>query len=155
MNEQRFFRIASFLPLVVPAIAGTTSWLFPRFEGYQWEGVLANINNWLAFVALAGAYSALPYVVFLLLLHVIIRPKARRTWLRVLFVTPIALPIAVAVALGLYAGQGVGVLFNMDTAGFWGLMGLYTSVSYGLCIGALYYVGRRAGFIRRGESDHT
>ena len=141
MDERRFFQWASLVPIAVPAGAA----LFWKLMGPNpHDGSSTDVAVSMAgILGWVGAVGAIPYVLFLLVLHLWIRPTSDRQWRVTLWLAPLAVATAASLAVGVRAAwpdRGWSIVFG--GAYLFGLAAFPTAYLWVVIIWLTYRVAR-------------
>lgn len=140
MTEQRFFQIMTIVPVVVPIVAAVIGF------GLRSLGSPSGATEELSLtIGMAGAYSAIPYLLFLVLLFGVVRPSTLRAWHRVLWWSPLIIALGFTGALFVFGMNRQQGSSSLGPAVFWGELALMTGYLYAVLIRACEMWFRHSG----------
>jgi hypothetical protein len=146
MTPKGFYRRAAVVPVVLPLLAAAYLLLRaaaaspPSESGRKAEDVAG-------FLAIAGAFSLVPYGIFVALVITTFRPTTEREFRRLSWLAPswIAGPFAIAVGVIVLPGAGPMTALRLGT--LCGILALTTGYFYAGLINAAFVAAKRIGWI--------
>jgi hypothetical protein len=148
MTTQSFYRGAAVLPFVVPPIAGILLTTAP--PGGPDASALATVYlDILATFALAGVWSAVPYLLYLLAVFGYWKPQTEPQFRRAVWLAPLAigLPFGLVHALmGIMTDGGLNAAVSLFL--FWAGLAVTVGLAYAFLIEVLLWAGKRGGCIQ-------
>lgn len=105
------------------------------------------VRDYAGTIAVAGLYSAIPYLVFLVILFTLIRPASSEKWHHTLALAPLVIAVVIGAVIAI-SGIVRGGPSVEAGAMFWGLLTLITGYAYAGAIWLARQLFRWAGWIR-------
>jgi hypothetical protein len=149
MTTQSFYRGAAVLPFVVPSIAGILLTTAPP-GGPDVPALTTVYLDVLATFALAGVFSAVPFLLYLLTVFGYWKPQTEPQFQRAVRLAPLAigLPFGLVHALmGIMTDRGLHTAASLFL--FWGGLAVTVGLAYAFLIEVLLWAAKRGGCIQR------
>jgi membrane protease YdiL (CAAX protease family) len=150
MTTAVFYRRAAFVPVIVPVVTAISLGVLIA-TGAQPSPVMSAVVDVLGYSIFAGAWSALPYGVFVLIARRWFRPRTASQFRRLSW----AAPVLIAVPFGLLHATVGAVERGWRTAlpmlVFWGGQALVVGIAYSALINGSLVIAQRLNWVVRGD----
>jgi hypothetical protein len=145
LNSTSFYRRAAALPLILPVFAVGVLLTYPSGRHpHPLTGLGLDIAG---FVAFAGAWGVLPYVVYLAAVFGIRRPRSEGALRRAVWLAPFAIGIPFGLAFGVIGLVQRGAGSAASALAFWGTSAIVAGLFYAILIEGSFHLAKSRGWI--------